>query len=63
MGITERYFDIIKNIEKHIKQLYISSNKRNFNIIENIGKHIEQLRPWFPSQAIVGMVNILYRLF
>ena len=55
MSITERDFDIIKNIEKHIKQLYIPSDIRNFNIIENIGKHVEQLRPWFPSQAIIGI--------
>ena len=53
MGITERHFDIIENIEKHIEQLDISSDKRNFEVIENIGKHIEQLTPWFPSQAIV----------
>jgi hypothetical protein len=53
MDITERHFDIIENIGKHIEQLHISSDKRNFDIIENIGKHIEQLTPWFPSQAII----------
>jgi len=53
MDITERHFDIIENIGKHIEQLHISSDKRNFDIIENIGKHIKQLTPWFPSQAII----------
>jgi hypothetical protein len=53
MDITERHFDIIENIGKHIEQLHISSDNRNFDIIENIRKHIEQLTPWFPSQAII----------
>ena len=53
MDTTERHFDIIENIEKHIEQLHISNERRTFDIIENIEKHIEQLTPWFPSQAIV----------
>ena len=55
MAFTDRHFGIIENIEKHIEQLLLSSDKQNFDIIDNIEKHIEQITPWLPSQAIVGI--------
>jgi len=53
MDISERHFDVIENIGKHVDQLLIGRNQRHFDVIENIGKHIDQLKPWFPSQAII----------
>ena len=55
MAFTDHHFGIIENIEKHIEQLLLSSDKQNFDIIDNIEKHIEQITPWLPSQAIVGI--------
>jgi len=53
MDISERHFDVIENIGKHVDQLLIGRNQRHFDVIENIGKHVDQLKPWFPSQAII----------
>jgi hypothetical protein len=53
MGVSERHFDVIENIRKHIDQLFIDRDQQPFDVIENIGKHSNQLKPWFPSQAIV----------
>jgi hypothetical protein len=53
MDISERHFDVIENIGKHVDQLLIGRNQRHFDVIENIGKHIDQLKPWFPSQVII----------
>ena len=56
MDISEKPFDIIENIEKHIQQMLVSKDKQTtFDIIENIGKHVRQLTPWSPSQAIVSI--------
>jgi len=53
MDISERHFDVIENIGKHIDQLLIGSGQHHFDVIENIGKHIDLLKPLFPSQAII----------
>jgi hypothetical protein len=53
MDTSERHFDVVENIRKHIDQLFIDRNQQPFDVIENIGKHINQIKPWFPSQAIV----------
>jgi hypothetical protein len=53
MGISERHFDVIDNIRKHVDQLLTDRDQRHFDLIENIGKHIRQLKPWFPSQALI----------
>ena len=56
MDISEKPFDIIENIEKHIQQMLVSKDKQTtFDVIENIGKHVRQLTPWSPSQAIVSI--------
>lgn len=55
MAFTDRDFGIIENIGRHIEQLLVSSDKQYFDITENIEKHIKQLKPWVPSQAIVGL--------
>ena len=56
MDISEKPFDVIENIEKHIQQMLVSKDKQTtFDIIENIGKHVRQLTPWSPSQAIVSI--------
>ena len=46
MDISEKPFDVIENIEKHIQQMLVSKDKQTtFDIIENIGKHVRQLTP------------------
>ena len=56
MDISEKPFDVIENIEKHIQQMLVSKDKQTtFDVIENIGKHVRQLTPWSPSQAIFGI--------
>jgi hypothetical protein len=53
MDTSERQFDVIENIGKHIDQLLIGSGQPQFDIIQNIGKHVDQLMPRFPSQAVI----------
>ena len=55
MAVCERQYSIIENIEKHIDQLLLPSDKKPFNIIENIEKHIKQITPWIPKQAIISI--------
>ena len=55
MASSDRQYGIIENIEKHIDQLIMPSEKQPFDIIVNIENHIKRISSWIPSQAIIGI--------
>ena len=55
MAFSDHQHTIIKNIEKHIDLLLVTSHKKKFDIIKNIEKHIKQIKQWIPTQAIIAI--------
>jgi len=53
MALSDQQYAIIENIERHIDQLLMPSEKQPFEIIVNIEKHVKKIKPWIPSQAII----------
>ncbi len=63
MALSDQQYAIIENIERHIDQLLMHSEKQPFEIIVNIEKHVKKIKPWIPSQAIICIGKYSIKLF